>query len=180
MKKSQKKKMQRLLKNSLYMLGILLLVFGITRFIGEKTIVEGSSMEPSLSDGDYLITEKLSYKFGDPKRFDIIVFPYRHNSSQYIVKRVIALPGERVAIKDGVVFINDEELTDIYGKGTLAADKSLERGLLLGADEYFVLGDNREESIDSRNEEIGAVKREFIMGRVCFRMLPADKMGKVK
>ena len=89
----------------------------IITFVGQRTSVSGHSMETTLQDGDQLIVDKISYRFRDPKRYDIIVFPYQYEENVYYIKRIIGLPGETVQVKDGYVYINGEKLeSDIYGK----------------------------------------------------------------
>jgi signal peptidase I len=156
----------------------LLLSILITKFVAHHTSVEGSSMENTLKSGDQLIVEKLSYYFSEPKRFDVIVFPYSKNVSY--IKRIIGLPGETIKIEDGTIYINGEVLTEHYGKEQienpgLAADE-----ILLGEDEYFVLGDNRNASVDSRKAEVGTIKRSEIQGKAWLRFYPFDSIGVVK
>ena len=123
-------------------------------------------MSNTLHSGDTLWIDKLEYEFGSPKRFDVVVFPYGDDDETFFIKRIIGLPGETVYIdEDGVIYINDEPLEgDVYGREAIASDK---RGvaaeeITLGDDEYFVLGDNRNNSRDSRVEE-------DIIGRAVFR-----------
>lgn len=180
MKRKVKNKLNRALKLSLYMLFIIIAVFFITKFILIKTVVTGSSMAPSLKDGEVLLTECVSYRFREPERFDIAVFPNRYNSHELIVKRIIGLPGESVSISDGRIFINGTELADKYGSGYTQCTADMKSARVLAKNEYFVLGDNREDSIDSRYDEVGAVRREFITGKVFFRLKPFDRAGKVR
>lgn len=186
-KKSNKKKkiIDDCLETLLY-LGIAFLVaYFITTYVGQRTVVDGSSMEKTLSNGDNLIMNKIGYKFGKIKRFDIVVFPYndpyRGKDANYI-KRVIGLPGEIVTIKEGRIYITDENgqyiLEEDYGyykndapmEGYLASEP-----VVLGDDEYFVLGDNRNGSSDSRM--IGPIKEDKILGKAFFRIFPFKKIG---
>ena len=98
-----------------YILIIIGLTYLIITFVGQRTRVSGSSMETTLSDGDNLIVDKISYRFRDPKRYDIIVFPYAYEKNTYFIKRIIGLPGETVQVKDGYVYINGEQLDEHYG-----------------------------------------------------------------
>ena len=99
-----------------YIIVILVLTYVIITYVGQRTSVSGSSMETTLSDGDQLLVDKLSYRFQDPKRFDIIVFPYQYEENTYYIKRIIGLPGETVQVVDGYVYINGSRLeSDIYG-----------------------------------------------------------------
>ena len=156
----------------LYLLVIVLLTWVIVTFVGQRTKVDGHSMEPTLSDGDNLIVDKLSYRFRDPERYDIIVFPYQHAENTYYIKRIIGLPGETVYIdEDGVIYINDEPLEEDYGKEVIEENH---RGLAaepvtLGADEYFVMGDNRNNSRDSRLSDVGNIHKNKFVGKAVFR-----------
>ena len=100
-------------------------------------------MEATLHDGDNLIVDKLSYRFRDPKRFEIIVFPYRYKENTYYIKRIIGLPGETVQVKDGYVYIDGEKLDENYGLEVMEDAGIAAEPIELGEDEYFVLGDNR-------------------------------------
>lgn len=145
----------------------------IVTFVAEKTIVSGNSMAPTLVNSQQLITEKVSYHFGKPKRFDIIVFDYEHARNTFYVKRIIALPGERVRIDDaGCIYINDKALAENFGGSSFTEPGLAENEIILGKDEYFVLGDNREDSIDSRFYEVKNIKADRIVGRVCMRIWP--------
>ena len=167
----------------LYLLVIVLLTWVIVTFVGQRTKVDGHSMEPTLSDGDNLIVDKLSYRFRDPERYDIIIFPGPEEFGQhpYYIKRIIGMPGETVQIKDGKVYINDKELkSDVYGITDYIDYPGIaEEPITLGDDEYFCLGDNRPVSQDSRYEEVGPVKRSIIVGKVWIRIWPLTKFGKV-
>ena len=165
----------------LYILIILALTYFVITFIGQRTKVDGHSMEPTLSDGDNLIVDKLSYRFKDPSRYDIIIFPYQHAENVYYIKRIIGLPGDTVQVKDdGYVYINGERSDEDYGAELMDHGGIASEPLTLGDDEYFVLGDNRNHSSDSRDPMVGVLKRENIIGRAWIRIYPFDKMGAVK
>ena len=133
-----------------YIIVILVLTYVIITYVGQRTSVSGSSMETTLSDGDQLLVDKLSYRFQDPKRFDIIVFPYQYEENTYYIKRIIGLPGETVQVVDGYVYINGSRLeSDIYGNELMDDPMAASQPITLGEDEYFVLGDNRNHSQDS-------------------------------
>jgi len=156
-----------------------LISYGITHFVAHHTKVEGSSMNDNLYDGDYLIIEKLSYYFGDPDRFDVIVFSY--SEDVYYIKRVIGLPGEKVQIVDGKVYINDELLEeDIYGKDLIIEPGIASEPVIIGENEVFVLGDNRNSSIDSRRATVGKVSKDKIEGRAVLRVWPFSSFGAVR
>ena len=164
-----------------YIIVILVLTYVIITYVGQRTSVSGSSMETTLSDGDQLLVDKLSYRFQDPKRFDIIVFPYQYEENTYYIKRIIGLPGETVQLVDGYVYINGSRLeSDIYGNELMDDPMAASRPITLGEDEYFVLGDNRNHSQDSRDPSVGEVKKDTIMGKAWVRIYPFDKMGVIR
>lgn len=150
----------------------------VTKYVAHHTSVEGSSMEPSLSDGDQIIVENVSYYLHSPERFDVVVFPTKEGVSY--IKRVIGLPGEAVWIYDGQIYINGELLIEEYGNESLEDPGVAAAEVQLGEDEYFVLGDNRNASIDSRQIGVGTVHREDIKGKAWFRFLPFKKMGTIQ
>ena len=164
----------------LYILFIIGVTYLIITFVGQRTKVDGSSMETTLSDGDNLIVDKISYRFHDPERYDIIVFPYRYAEKTYYIKRIIGMPGETVQLQDGEIYINDQRMIESYGLETYLDAGIASEPLVLGPDEYFVLGDNRNDSRDSRSAGLGPVQREQIVGRVLFRIWPFSEIGKVK
>ena len=115
-KNAEKSIMKELFGWIIYILVVVGLTYLILTFVGQRTRVSGHSMETTLSDGDNLIVDKLSYRFKDPKRFDIIVFPFRYEENVYYIKRIIGLPGEKIQVKDGCAYIDGELLeSDIYG-----------------------------------------------------------------
>lgn len=152
----------------------------IVTFVGQRTEVSGSSMETTLSDGDQLIVDKISYRFRDPKRYDIVVFPYRYEENTYYIKRIIGLPGETVQISDGEVYINGARLNEHYGNEVIEDPGSAAEPITLGDDEYFVLGDNRNNSQDSRASNVGLIHRDELLGRAWVRIWPFDKFGVIK
>lgn len=147
----------------------------ITKFVANHTTVEGSSMEPCLKNGDELIVEKLSYLSGEPERFDVIVFEYSEDVNY--IKRIIGLPGESVRIEEGKIYINDRPVFDVHGKGEMTDAGIAEETVELGSDEYFVLGDNREASKDSRDKDVGLIKADKIIGKAWLRVMPFDTFG---
>lgn len=170
-----KKFLKDVLGTGLYLLVVLLITYLIILYVGQRTEVSGSSMEPTLSDGDNLIVDKISYRFKEPERFDIIVFPFQYQKDTFYIKRIIGLPGETVQIdEDGNIYINGEILEESYGKEVIAADKLgiAAEPITLGEDEYFVLGDNRNHSSDSRVWEVGNIKKEQIVGKAWLRIWP--------
>ena len=140
-------------------------------------------MEPTLDSGDNLIVDKISYRFRAPERFDIIVFPWKYEESTYYIKRIIGLPGETVQIdENGTIYINGEVLQESYGREVIKAEYVglAAEPITLGEDEYFVMGDNRNNSTDSRSAMVGNIKREDIIGRAWVRIWPFSKFGILK
>ena len=163
-----------------YIVIVVILSLGIITFVGQRTKVSGHSMETTLSDGDNLIVDKISYRFRDPERFEIIVFPFQYEEHTYYIKRIIGLPGETVQVIDGYVYINGEMLDENYGLEVMDDPGIAAEPITLGEDEYFVLGDNRNHSSDSRDPSVGVLHRDDIMGRAWIRIWPFDKFGVIK
>ena len=162
-----------LLEMALYLLIAAGICFLIIKFIAVRSIVDGGSMNPLLSDGDNLIVQKVSYYFHEPERFDIIVFELKNEPGTHYIKRIVGLPGERVRVADGMVFINGEPLTDdVYGNAPMEKAYRAREEILLGEDEYFVLGDNRNRSQDSRTVYVGNVEKKQILGKAWLRFWP--------
>ena len=177
------KVMKEMISTLLYLLGVLCLTWLVITFVGQRTEVDGSSMEPTLTNGDNLIVDKLSYRFRDPERFDIIVFPYKHKPKTYYIKRIIGLPGETVQIDEqGNIYINGEILSESYGREIIRPENVglAAEPIELGEDEYFVMGDNRNNSTDSRFAQVGNIKREDIIGRAWVRIWPFSSFGMLK
>ena len=167
-----------ILQNSIFLLVVLVITLLIVKYVGQRTVVVGHSMETTLSDGDSLIVDKISYRFKDPKRFDIIVFPFEYKEETYYIKRIIGLPGEKVRIdREGVIYINGEVLDENYGSERIKDPGTAIDEITLGDSEYFVLGDNRNHSSDSRTPSVGLIKKKDIIGRAAVRIYPFNKMG---
>lgn len=158
----------------------LAIVLPIRYWVVQPFIVRGASMEPNFEDREYLLIDELSYSFREPKRGEVIVFRYPRDTRQFFIKRVVGLPGERLEIRGGQLRI----VNRAYPEGfTLDESYLLSPGnpttpeltVTLGADEYFVLGDNRNFSSDSR--VWGPLQRKFIMGRTLFRAWPLARFG---
>lgn len=176
-----KKVLKEVLSTSIYLLVVLLLTYLIITYVGQRTRVNGSSMEPMLSNGDNLIVDKISYRFNDPKRYDIIVFPFKYKEKTYYIKRIIGLPGETIEIDDtGNIYVDGELLVESYGKEVIDDPGRAAEPITLAEDEYFVMGDNRNDSSDSRMEEVGNISREDIIGRAWVRIYPFNKVGVLK
>lgn len=177
------KVMKEMISTLVYLLIVLCLTWIVIQFVGQRTEVDGSSMEPTLSNGDNLIVDKITYRFKDPERFDIIVFPFQYEDKTYFIKRIIGLPGETVQIDEqGKIYINGEVLAEGYGREVIRPERiGLAREpIVLGEDEYFVLGDNRNNSSDSRTEAVGNIRRSDIIGKAWLRLWPFEKFGILK
>ena len=162
----------------------IVVVLGLSFFaaysLGMHVTVMGSSMEDTLEDGDTVFVNRVAYLVSEPQAGDIVVFLLNGNEKDhYYVKRVVAVPGDTVQIVDGVLYVNgemyDEEDTEAIKTAGLAQEE-----ITLGEDEYFVLGDNRNSSEDSRYANIGNVKSEYIIGKVWFVISPFSSIGLVK
>jgi signal peptidase I len=157
----------------------------VTNYVAHQTTVEGESMEPTLSDGDSVIIQRLTYYFKSPERYDVVVFPVHYDNSAgektYYIKRVIGLPGETVQIIDGSVYINGSQLTsDKYAVSDIQESGIAEKPLVLGDNQYFVMGDNRNMSTDSRNSYVGLVNKNDIVGEAWLCTWPLSHFGSIK
>ena len=176
-----KEVLKEILSTSLYILVVVVIARLIVVYVGQRTYVSGQSMETTLSDGDNLIVDKISYRFNDPKRFDIVVFPFQYDTDTYYIKRIIGLPGETVQIDEkGNIYIDGEKLDENYGREVINDPGRAYVPIVLGEDEYFVMGDNRNHSSDSRDILVGNIKREDIMGRAWVRIYPFSRFGKLR
>lgn len=155
----------------------LAIIIPVRWFLIQPFYVQGASMEPNFFDHEYLIIDELSYRVGHPERGDVVVFHYPNDTKQFFIKRVIGLPGETVEIADGKVKIyNDQHPNGVVldESGYLDQDfTAASQTVTLKADEFYLLGDNRSSSLDSRF--FGPVKRSFIVGRVWVRGYPVDR-----
>ena len=176
-----RKVLKEILSTSLYILFVLCAVYLVIHFVGQRTQVLGSSMEPKLSSDDNLIVDKFSYRFHDPERFDIIVFPFRYEDNTFYIKRIIGLPGETVQIdEEGNILIDGEILHEGYGKEVIRNPGRAYEEIQLADNEYFVMGDNRNNSLDSRDPSVSNITREEIIGRAWLRIWPLNKFGLIK
>ena len=173
--------MKEILSTSIYLLVVLCAAYLIITYVGHRTQVSGSSMETTLSDGDNLLVDKITYRFSEPKRFDIIVFPFQYDTDTYYIKRIIGMPGETVQIDyDGNIYINGSLLEESYGREVIQNPGRAAEPITLGEDEYFVMGDNRNNSSDSRDPSVGNIHRKDIIGRAWVRIWPFSKFGVLK
>ena len=148
---------------------------------GVMTSNVGQSMEPTLASGDRVLTNRLIYKLTDPKRGDLVVFkPNGNEKSHYYIKRVVGLPGETIQIIDGFIYIDGEVLVEDIKFDKMEYAGIAEDPIKLGNDEFFVLGDNRNASEDSRNAEIGMIKKQDIEAQAWFNATMGDNFGKIE
>lgn len=160
---------------------VLFLAFVLVYFFGEKVVNVGESMSPTLENGDTVLVNKLNYSITGPSRGDVVVFkPHGNENTHYYIKRVVGLPGETVEIKDGKIYIDGEVLEE-----ELETEPVQEAGVAaslvkLGEDEYFVLGDNRNNSEDSRSADVGDVLKKHMLGKAWFVLSPKERFGYLK
>lgn len=159
---------------------VVFLAYFIIYYALEKTNMVGISMETTLKDGDSIIINKFSYRFSDPKRFDVIVFKQSGNEhSYYNIKRIIGLPGETVQIKDGKIYIEGAVIQDVVRADVMNNYGLAEEEIKLEDNEYFVLGDNRNNSEDSRFASVGNIRRDEIIGKAFIRLKPFNFISKL-
>ena len=152
---------------------VCLIAFVLVWFWGQSVSNTGNSMQPVLNNGDVVLVDRIIYDASSPKRNDVIVFkPKGNENAGFYVKRVIGLPGETVQIKNGQIYIDDKPLEADKGLGQVSLAGLAENPVVLEEDEYFLLGDNRDSSEDSRFVKIGNVKRRQIRGKVWLRLIP--------
>lgn len=160
---------------------VLLFAFVYVWYFGQKVSTVGDSMKPVLQNGDVVLVNRIVYNATKPKRGDVIVFkPKGNDSSHYYIKRIIALPNETVEIIDNSIFIDGEKLEEEYQTSEIDDAGIAEEKVRLGSDEYFVLGDDRKNSEDSRNADVGNVKRSYIYGKAWFVSSPRKNIGFIK
>ncbi|MFQ9086181.1 MAG: signal peptidase I [Roseburia sp.] len=160
---------------------VLMMAFVLVYFIGMRTSVVGQSMSETLENGDQILVNRFMYKVIGPKANDVIVFlPNGNEKSHYYVKRVIGVPGDTVQIKDGRIYVNGTEFTEKVDVASIEDAGLAADAVTLGDDEYFVLGDNRNNSEDSRYANIGNIKREYIIGKAWFVISTGDRFGFIK
>ena len=180
-KRVSKDMVREILVTIYYCFAAVLLAFVLVFLVGMKISVIGVSMEPALYNGQEIFINRFIYKLFQPGRGDIIAFlPNGNQNSHYYLKRVVGLPGERIQIIGGYVYIDGELLDegDTYDK--ISDPGIAENEVILGSDEYFVLGDNRNASSDSRDPSVGLIHRDKIVGRAWMRIWPLHKLGILK
>ncbi|MDI6717488.1 MAG: signal peptidase I [Patescibacteria group bacterium] len=156
----------------------ILVVVGVRSFLIQPFLVDGSSMEPNFQSGDYILINEVSLRFREPERGEVIVFHYPGNENTYFIKRIIGLPNERVSVKDSRVYIsnNQDEKSFLVNEKYLPEQLKTagNKEIILKSGEYFVMGDNREASFDSR--QWGPLKKSEIVGMVWLRLWPLNKV----
>lgn len=166
----------------IYAVIVVLCVTFVPKYVIQRTQVDGQSMETTLHNEENLLVEKVTYRFKNPARFDIITFyPKGRDVDEYYIKRVIGLPGETIQITGNTIYINGKVLKENYGKEPMTTGGIAETPIKLGKDEFFVLGDNRNNSVDSRDgEDVGIVKKKNIDGHAVLRIYPFSEFGTIK
>ena len=165
------------LKDTLKYIILIVTILFIVIYVVSLHQIVGTSMTPTLNNGDITILDKISYKFNNIKRNDIVSI--YNEDSKYIVKRIIGLPGESVEYKNNKLYINGEEIKELYLENQITEDFKLnEIGYeKIPEDMYFVLGDNRKDSLDSRDSSVGLINKSDILGKVRFRIWPLNKIS---
>ena len=159
----------------------LILGYSIVTFGVQSVTMIGQSMNPVLNDKDVLLLNKCVYRFSNPKRYDIIAFKLKEDPDAYYnIKRIVGLPGETVQIRNGRIFINGEALTDLPFDSLIMTEGLALDKLTLGNEEYFVLGDNCNNSEDSRYVNVGNVLEKEISGKIVYRISPRNEWGKIE
>ena len=157
---------------------VLAIAFVFVYYIGFRTSVVGQSMAPTLENKQEILVNRFIYSISDPKPNDIVVFlPNGNEKAHYYVKRVIGVPGDTVQIKDGAVYVNGELFEEKVETAAILDAELASEKIVLEEDEYFVLGDNRNNSEDSRYANIGNVKKEYMIGKAWFIVSPYQKFG---
>lgn len=154
---------------------VALVAFFLT-FVGYRTVVDGESMEPTLRGKESVFVSKLHYRMTEPKRFDVVVFRKPEESERLLVKRIIGLPGDSIRISNGKVYLNNRLLVRDDSKDGYTVPIDMEEELTLDQTHYFVMGDNRNNSMDSRDERIGLVSRDRLIGKVLWCMYPFSRV----
>ncbi len=155
-----------------------LVVLPVRFFIAQPFVVSGASMVPTFDSGDYLIIDEVSYRFEPPKRGDVVVFRFPLEPKKFLIKRVAGLPGETIEIKDDAITVKNRLHPGgfVWTQGTFASSgRRAEQTVTLADDEYFVLGDNRDQSADSRLW--GPLKRNLIVGRPLVQLFPIGEIS---
>lgn len=156
-------------------LALVIVIYGLVNLSSARYMVQGKSMYPNFDDNQVLYVSRLNYLLWQPERRDIVVFHFPDNPEEDYIKRVIGLPGDRVEIRDVRIYVNNQVLDEPYINEPCQPDRCEDNVWQLGSDEYFMMGDNRNHSSDSRF--FGPVKRKFIVGEVLVRYWPPQAWG---
>lgn len=160
---------------------VCLFAFALVKFFGQKVSNAGDSMKPVMKNGDVVLVDRLVYNARKPKRGEVVAFkPNGNENAHYSIKRIVGLPGETVQIQDGSIYIDGEKATEYIHAEEIETAGVAAEPILLGEDEYFVIGDNHTGSDDSRMADIGNVKRSDIYGKVWFVITSGENFGFVK
>ena len=179
--KKETNKLKSILGWTFEIIVVILFAYILVFFFGQVRTNIGQSMDTTLSGGDKVLINTLAYKLGGPSRNDIISFkPNGSKTSHTYIKRVIGLPGETIQIKEGMIYINDKVYLEDADYPSISNAGLADQPIVLGSSEYFVLGDNRNNSEDSRYADIGNVNTDDIEGKVWLRVSPASEFGFVK
>lgn len=163
---------------AIYVVCAVLFVIFIPKYVMERISVYGPSMENNYYEGDQILAEKLSVRMGRLKRYDVIFFhPLGDREVDEYIKRIIGLPGDDIYIEDSVIYVNGQPLDEDFGAEPEFEAYSAYEQIHLASDEYFVMGDNRNNSTDSRSTLVGPVKKEDIEGRAVLRIWPLNRFG---
>lgn len=177
-KKTEQEKKHFRYGTILYLILIFACAVLVPKYVMQRTVVDGSSMTNTLHNDENLLVNKFEYRFTDPERYDIIIFhPKGSEEGTLYVKRVYGLPGETIQIIDGNIYVNQKKIEDSFAKKGTKDPGIAENPITLGKDEYFVLGDNRQGSSDSRDPDVGLVNRKNITGHVVLRIWPLSQFG---
>jgi len=174
-----KRNLQNFLSAGIFLVIVLAIVYTIVNIIMQKTVVEGDSMSPALDDGDVVFTNIVTYNFNPPEVGDVVLIEL--NDGTRIIKRIVADQGKRVKVDSfGRLTVNDNVVQNDHGVGIIMEPGIARNEIQLNPEEYFVLGDNRNHSKDSRDPKIGVIKRSQLVGKVIYRIQPFDKMGTIE
>ena len=157
----------------------LVLFLFIRNFVFRIADVNGHSMEPTLSHGDYVLLSRVGYWFGEPQPGDIVAFPYRGDPSKYYIKRIIGIPGDTIDFQNNRLLINGQEPDFDFNREESISRADVPFPLVVAYGEFFVLGDNRNQSMDSRSRSVGNIPKNQMLGRVVIRFWPPYRFGPV-
>ncbi len=176
---SERSQIREVVNLVVYVASIIVIAILLNKFVIQKVEVDGPSMNTTLKTGQHLIVEKVTYYFRDPKREEIVVFtPPGYEDDTLYIKRVIGVPGDKIQIIDGAIYLNGEKYDDKHWTEEILDPGIADEEITVGEDEYFVVGDNRNDSTDSR--EFGTIKKSSIMGKAVLRVWPFSKFGPLK